>query len=810
MTHRPRAPHSSGAEPLASHRRTAELLPHISSARAPAGTAAAAEAAADSTAETKITYVALLGRPDQPTDGVADYCAQLRAAMAEQGCELVLARVDWAGLGWSRALAQLRVQARDWRGCWVLVQYTMLAWSRRGFPLRFPGVVRTLQRAGARVAVLLHDPSAAGGDAPVQRLRRAVIRSALRRAARRADRVLVTVAPEKIDWLVAAPELLAKTTLVPVGSNVPARWPPASASDDSLATVCVFGVTEGHREEAGALARVVCAAAEKVGQLRLRVFGRGAQQAEPALREALAGAPVVLELHGLLPAEQIADLIASSHALLFVRGGVSSRRGSAIAGIACGVPVVAYASEETAPPMTEAGILLVPRGDETALASELARVLTDPGLREGLRQKHRVAWEAHFSWPAVARKIRQALNEITAAGQRRYRLLALATHPTQYGAPGYRWMTAHPRLELTVAYLSLRGAEAAHDPEFGRDVQWDVPLLEGYRWIHLGQYGRLRSLQRLWQLVRHGSWDAVAVYTGYRVAAFWVALAAAKRSRAAVLFGTDAHTLEPRVGGRWKVPVKRWLWPRLFCLADVVIVPSSGGVALMRALGIPEEKIALTPYAVDNAWWLAQSARADRAAVRAAWGVPLEAPVVVFSAKLQPWKRPADLLRAFAACGVESAHLVFAGEGPLRGALEAEARALGVAARTHFLGFVNQSQLPAVYTAADLLVLPSGYEPFGVVVNEAMLCGCGVVVSDRVGARFDLVREGETGFVFPAGDVDALAGILRRVLANRELLRRLGAAARERMRSWSLAENTDAVVAALDRHGNLAERRAQP
>jgi glycosyltransferase involved in cell wall biosynthesis len=462
------------------------------------------------------------------------------------------------------------------------------------------------------------------------------------------------------------------------------------------------------------------------------------------------------------------------------------------------VPVVAYAGEETAPPITEAGVRLVPRGEEAALAQELAHVLTDRRLWEELRQRNRRAWEAHFSWPAVASKVRTTLSETAEAGQRRYRLLALASHPTQYGAPGYRCMTQHPRIELTVAYLSLRGAEAARDPEFGVEVRWDVPLLAGYRWVHLAQRGPLGSLVQLQRLIRYGRFDAVAAYTGYRSAAFWVALVAARWSGAAILFGTDAHTLEPRVGGRWKSRAKRWLWPRLFHLADIVIVPSSGSVALMRSLGIREEKIALTPYAVDNAWWLGQASRADRAAVRAAWGVPDDAPVVLFSAKLQPWKRPADLLRAFAVCGVESAHLVLAGEGPLRSALEAEVKELGIAARTHFLGFVNQSQRPAVYTAADLLVLPSGYEPFGVVVNEAMLCGCGVVVSDRVGARFDLVREGETGFVFPAGDVDALAGILRRVLADRELLNRLGAAARERMRTWSLAENTEALLAGLD------------
>ncbi|MCL6480454.1 MAG: glycosyltransferase [Firmicutes bacterium] len=803
MTHRTRAPHG-GAEPQVPRRTTVPLSKPTSTVASPTASAAP-DAAADSAAKSEPTYIALLGRPDQPTDGIADYCAQLRAALAEQGCALVLARVDWAGLGWRRALARLRTQARAWRGGWVLVQYTMFAWSRRGFLVSLPAVVRTLRAAGARVALLLHDPLVPASPSWKHRLRQRIARAVLRRICRDADRVLTTIAPEKIPWLAAAPELLAKTSLVPIGSNVPVRERAAAAPDDSLVTVCVFGVTEGHREEARTLARVVRAAAEEVGPIRLRVFGRGAQQAEPVLREALSGAPVELELHGVLPAEQVADRIGSSHALLFVRGGISTRRGSAIAAIACGVPVVAYAGEETAPPMTEAGVRLVPRGDETALAHELVRVLADPGLREELRQKNRAAWEAHFSWTAVAGRIRQALDEFTPSGQRRYRLLALATHPTQYGAPGYRWMTQHPRLELTVAYLSLRGAEAAYDPEFGRNVQWDVPLLEGYRWAHLGQYGRLGSLTRLWRLVHCGRWDAVVAYTGYRAAAFWVALAAARRSRAAVLFGTDAHTLEPRVGGRWKIFVKRWLWPRLFRLADIVIVPSSGSVALMRSLGIAAEKIALTPYAVDNAWWLEQSSRADRAAVRAAWGVPRDAPVVVFSAKLQPWKRPSDLLRAFAAGGVESAHLVFAGDGPLRGALEAEARALGVAPRTHFLGFVNQSQLSAVYTAADLLVLPSGYEPFGVVVNEAMLCGCGVVVSDRVGARFDLVREAETGFVFPMGDVQALAGILRRVLPDRELLQRLGTAARERMRTWSLAENTDAVVAALDRRFNRRE-----
>ena len=142
--------------------------------------------------------------------------------------------------------------------------------------------------------------------------------------------------------------------------------------------------------------------------------------------------------------------------------------------------------------------------------------------------------------------------------------------------------------------------------------------------------------------------------------------------------------------------------------------------------------------------------------MRARWNVPDDALIILFCAKLQPWKRPQDLLRAFAQVVDVNAYLVFAGEGPLRSALESESRSLGIADKVRFLGFVNQTGLPETYTASDIFVLPSEHEPFGVVVNEAMLCLCPVIVSDRVGAGFDLVHDAETGFIFAMGDVMAL------------------------------------------------------
>jgi glycosyltransferase involved in cell wall biosynthesis len=397
--------------------------------------------------------------------------------------------------------------------------------------------------------------------------------------------------------------------------------------------------------------------------------------------------------------------------------------------------------------------------------------------------------------------------------ERRLRVLAVATHPVQYQVPLFRRMAAREDLELRVAYCTLRGAEAAHDPEFGAIVKWDVPLLDGYSWIHVPNRGSgaesflgLRNTG-LWKLIREGKFDAVLCYASYVRATFWIAYFAAKFSGAAFLFGADTTTLTPLDGRMWKRRVKRMVWPLLFRLADQVIVPSSGSQELMRSLGLPEERVTLTPYVVDNDWWLAQSARVDRAAMRASWGTLPDGAVILFCAKLQPWKRPLDLLHAFAKANIPKVLLVFAGEGPLRSSLEAEAAALGIAGRVRFLGFVNQTQLPGIYTAADLMVLPSVYDAFGVVVNEAMLCGCPVIASDHVGAARDLIADGRTGFVYPCGQIDALAVLLQRALASRAKVSELGRAARVRMETWSPRENIEATLDAVSRGVSRLGRR---
>ena len=387
----------------------------------------------------------------------------------------------------------------------------------------------------------------------------------------------------------------------------------------------------------------------------------------------------------------------------------------------------------------------------------------------------------------------------------KHHVLIIASHPVQYAAPLFRLMAKHPRLDVQVAYCSMQGVEASFDSGFGVEVAWDIPLLDGYPWVQvennsikpsLGKFFGLINLG-LWKLITQENFDAVIVYAGYSYASFWIAATAAKLTGKKFLFSTDASTIEPRNKQRWKAWLKKLLLPLIFRQADSVLVGSTLGKQMVKSIGIPEQLITLTPFAVDNSWWISQSEQVNVQMVRQQWDVPEDAIILLFCAKLQSWKRPQDALKAFVNANVQDSYLIFAGDGLLRADLETDAESLGVKDRVRFLGFVNQSQLPSIYSSTDLFILPSDYEPFGVVVNEAMLCGCPAIVSDKVGAGYDLIRHGENGFIYPCGDLNVLSEILKEVLPDQNRLKKMGTAATVRMKSWSPEENVEAIVQAL-------------
>src|SRR6185312_11335555 len=132
-----------------------------------------------------------------------------------------------------------------------------------------------------------------------------------------------------------------------------------------------------------------------------------------------------------------------------------------------------------------------------------------------------------------------------------------------------------------------------------------------------------------------------------------------------------------------------------------------------------------------------------------------------------------------------------------REALERRAREAGRSGDIRFLGFRNQSDLPRFFDLASVFVLPSQHEPWGLIVNEVMNAGRAVIVSTDVGCQPDLITDGVEGCIFPVGDIDALTGALRRVLASPETAAAMGHRALEKIQRWGFEEDVRGLRQAL-------------
>ena len=362
--------------------------------------------------------IALLGRRDEPTDAVEDYCRYLGQALVAHNLKLDIRRVPWNEHGWASSLEALRLQAEAWRGAWVLVQYTPLAWSARGFPGRIFRVLRVLRRAGTRIAIVFHDVEPFGGLRLIDHIRRTVQLGAMKDMAAFSDRNIFTIAPNCISWL-GASDSVNESSFIPVGANLPSPLDPQLHdelhSPPAIGVFSITGGTAGDRETRDVIAAVRIAS-KKLGKLRLLVFGRHAELRETALRKGLGDLPIELRVEGVVDESELAKRFADSDLLLFVRGAISTRRGSAIAGIACGLPMIALRGRETASPITDAGVVLLSEGTDEAtlqpqLGEAIVRILSQNDLRTHLAQRSRSAQEKYFSWSAIAERYADFLED---------------------------------------------------------------------------------------------------------------------------------------------------------------------------------------------------------------------------------------------------------------------------------------------------------------------------------------------------------------------------------------------------------------
>jgi glycosyltransferase involved in cell wall biosynthesis len=376
------------------------------------------------------------------------------------------------------------------------------------------------------------------------------------------------------------------------------------------------------------------------------------------------------------------------------------------------------------------------------------------------------------------------------------KLAVLCTHPIQYYAPVFGELASRSEVELKVFY-GWRGPGETIDKGFGIPVQWDIPLLEGYdcefvpndsKDIGSHHFGGVR-LPSLIQRIEEWRADAVLVY-GWCYHAHLKCMRYFK-GKLPVFFRGDSTLISHPSG--LKGLARRLFLTWVYRHVDYALYVGARNRAYFASMGLSDSKLIFAPHAVDNRRFERPDADSQAQRIRDSFGLIDKDVLVVLPAKLEPIKNPFLLLEAFANLKTDHCHLAFAGSGPLETELKATRTP-----QTHFLGFRNQSEMPSVYCAADLVVLPSKSETWGLALNEAMACGRAVLASDRVGAACDLIVQGRNGWTVRVNDLDDLTRALREAVdLGRPTLHQMGIESREIISDWSISIQADAIVSAV-------------
>lgn len=373
----------------------------------------------------------------------------------------------------------------------------------------------------------------------------------------------------------------------------------------------------------------------------------------------------------------------------------------------------------------------------------------------------------------------------------------ILSHPIQYFSPLFRALAKVTDLE--VYYLSDATIKGRKDAGFGKSITWDTPLLEGYPAFFIRNYGRSGNPDNhFWDVFNPGvagvirkRKHSVVIVNGWTYSSILLTIFSARLlGRKVWLRAENPMNQELRKSGRVlflkRLFLKHFLF-RYFIDKCLYIGTESG--KFFRYYGVKENRLVYTPYAVDNAFF---SAAYDQwknrtGELKQKLGLPVDKKVILFVGKYTPKKRPLDLLKAFRQLQPSDHVLLMVGEGELRSAMEEFAEIEGLKEKVVFTGFVNQSQVPLYYSAADVFVMCSGMgETWGLSVNEAMNFAKPVIVSDTCGCSADLVRHGGNGFIFEEGNIGQLAAYLRQTLADGSFAENAGLESAKIIKEYSI------------------------
>jgi glycosyltransferase involved in cell wall biosynthesis len=373
------------------------------------------------------------------------------------------------------------------------------------------------------------------------------------------------------------------------------------------------------------------------------------------------------------------------------------------------------------------------------------------------------------------------------------KLAILASHPVYYQTPLWAGLAKEEALEVKVFFENKMAVGEYYDPEFGKLIEWNLPLFEGYEHQFIkSTLGFLLDLKR-------GNFDALLV-NSWNSRLAWIAIFAAKALGIKVLLRAENPWNQEKTRKGMKQAFRRFALLSLFSMVSAFLYIGEENKEFYLRYGRDPKKLFSTPYALDNPRLLKSvpDPALVRHEVRKQLNISEDAVVVLSVGKLIPKKRPLDVLKAYEEMTVLNKALIFIGEGELRGELERCVSEKDLK-NVHFAGFVGQNEVGRYYVSSDIFVLASGRgETWGLVVNEALCFGLPVILSDIVGSGADLVRPGENGFIVPCGAILGLAQKLDLLASNPSLRKEFSHASYSIIGDYTYQKDIQGILRSLE------------
>ena len=376
------------------------------------------------------------------------------------------------------------------------------------------------------------------------------------------------------------------------------------------------------------------------------------------------------------------------------------------------------------------------------------------------------------------------------------RLAIITTHPIQYNAPLFAILSEREKIKIKVFYTWGKTVmEKKFDPGFGQNIEWDIPLLEGYEYAFeentatepgSHHYKGIKNPTLIKDIQDWGA-NAILIY-GWNFKSHLAAIRFFNK-KMPVFFRGDSTLINEKKG--FKQILRLIVLSFVYYHIDIAFYVGIANKAYFKAMGLKEKQLVFMPHAIDNSRF-ASNEKDEREAklLKNKLGIETSALLFLFAGKLDSNKNVALLIKAFIGSNTKNHYLLITGNGN-------EEKELKEMSRDHsnikFLNFQNQQQMPALYAASDIFVLPSKTETWGLSINEAMAAGKPIIASNTCGAALDLIKINENGFLFNCDDISALIKYLNHFINDKDGAALMGTSSLKIIEEYSYTKDCEAI-----------------